>query len=245
MIRTRPLVGLLLAALAAGGAVSTMSSPTVANPAFHVSGTALAAAEPPLVQGLVVDQQGRFLNNAVVEAVRKDGSVAATALTYASTREDGPQNGYFYLEVGKRGVYTLTISKAGYQKRSYGPVEITRLRQKLGLGEIELKRAQAPTTAKAQLPSAHITSDARGKVVVTVAATGTSRPTGDVEVRLGRKVLGSDELTARDKGRATVTLKRLDPGSYTLKAYYLGSKTLKASSSKSVTLTVKKPRRHH
>jgi hypothetical protein len=80
---------------------------------------------------------------------------------------------------------------------------------------------------------------------VTVSGGGTGRPAGAVEVREGRKVVGAGRLRSSARGKVVVTLKRLDAGRHDLKAYFLGSKSLRASSSRAVTLTVKKPRRHH
>lgn len=203
-----------------------------------------AVGTPPLIQGLVVDRAGHFLNNVEVVAVRASGVVAASALTYASNWADGPQNGYFYLEVGKTGTYTLTLSRTGYVTRTLSSVEIVRLRQKLALGEITLTRKLADTKVAAKLPDTRITTNDKGKVDVTVSSTATRKPTGAVEIREGKAVLGSGKLAAGDKGHLKVTLKKLARGSHDLKAYFLGSSSLKKSDSRAVTLTVKKPRRH-
>ncbi len=204
----------------------------------------LAVGTPPLIQGLVVDQTGHFLNNVDVAAVRASGVVAASSLTYASTRADGPQNGYFYLEVGKKGTYTLTLSRTGYVTRTLPAVEIVRLRQKLALGEITLTRKLADSKVAAKLPDTQITTNDKGKVDVTVSSAATRKPTGAVEIREGKAVLGSGRLAAGDKGHLKVTLKKLARGSHDLKAYFLGSSSLKKSYSQAVTLTVKKPRQH-
>jgi len=245
MSRTRPLAGILLLALTTFGLVATGTSPTVANPAFVVSGTApRAAAHPPLVQGVVVDQFGKFVDDVEVDAVGSPGG-KASALTYASKRDDGPQHGYFYLEVGKKGSYTLTLSKDGYESLTIGPVKVPRLRSKVALGEITLTKKPAVTRTSAGLEAGSITPDAHGRVDVSVSTKATTRPVGAVQVREGHAVVGTAALRPADKGSATVVLDRLAAGSHDLKAYFLGSKTLKASASKSMTLTVKKPRHHH
>ncbi len=245
MRRTRPLVTVLLLGLATSGLVATGTSATVADPAFSVSGTApRAAAHPPLVQGLVVDQLGHFVDDVDVRAIRSNGDPAASALTYASDRADGPQHGYFYLEVGAKGTYTLRLKKAGYVTTAVEEVEITRLRQRLALGEITMTKVMGSKTT-ASLAHSRIAPDEKGRVTVTVTGRGTNRPAGAVEVRDGRKVVGTGRLRPAARGRLAVTLKRLDAGRHDLKTYFLGSKTLRASSSRAVTLTVRKPRRHH
>jgi hypothetical protein len=194
----------------------------------------------PLIQGLVIDKSGHYLDDVNVEAIRANGNTAASSLTYASQRDD-VQHGYFYLEVGGKGDFTLTLSKDGYVTRSY-PVGEVGKKQIVSLGEITLTRAAADTETSAKIKDDSISPDQKGKVDVTVSTKATKKPTGDVEVRDGNKVVGSDSLAAGDRGAITVTLKKLGKGTYHLKAYFLGSKTLKKSESGTVTLTVKKPK---
>ncbi|MCW2763246.1 MAG: hypothetical protein JWR85_3447 [Marmoricola sp.] len=196
----------------------------------------------PLIQGVVVDKSGHFLDNVDVAALRANGNPepAASMLTYASMREDGPQHGYFFLDVGKKGDFTLTLSKKGYVTRTF-PVGEVGKRQIVSLGEITLTRI-ASTATSAKLKDASISPTDKGKVTVTVSTKATKTPAGDVEVRDGNKVVGSDTLGSHDKGAVTVTLKKLAKGTYDLKAYFLGSSSLLASTSKAVTLTVKKAR---
>ncbi|GAA2148568.1 hypothetical protein GCM10009844_27110 [Nocardioides koreensis] len=244
MTRTRPFAAALLLALATSGLVATGTSPTVANPAYDVSGTApRAAARPPLIQGVVVDQLGHAVDDVDVRAIDSNGDPAASALTYASSRVDGPQHGYFYLEVGAVGSYTLRLKKPGYVSATVESVQVSRPRQRLALGELVLTKVLGTKTS-ASLADGRITADQWGKVRVTVTGGGTSRPAGTVEVRDGRKVVGTGRLRPSDGGKVVVTLKRLAAGSHGLEARFLGSKTLKASSARKVTLTVTKPRRH-
>jgi hypothetical protein len=224
-------------------ALAPTAQPSQAADASASSRTASVARAVvrPLVQGLVVDQSGRYLDDVNVEALRANGNIAASSLTYASTRHDGPQHGYFYLEVGGPGDYTLRLAKKGYVTRTF-PVGQVRRRQIVSLGEIKLTRVVTETKTSAKLKDSSISPDQKGKVDVTVATKATKKPTGGVEVRDGSKVLGSDTLVPGDKGAVTITLKKLAKGSYHLKAYFLGSKTLKKSTSGALTLTVKKPK---
>lgn len=221
-----------------------------AQPSQAASGGAVGAhqvsraAAPPLIRGVVSDQFGHYVDNVDVEAVRANGNVAASSLTYASSWDSGPQHGFFYLEVGKKGTYTLTLSKDGFVPRTLESVEITRLRQRLSLGEITLKRKLAATTTSGELRDESVTTSDKPRVDVSVKP-GKAKPAGTVEIRIGSKVVGSATVKAADKGSTTVTLGKFAKGSYTLKAYYLGSKTTQASSSKAMTLSVKKARGHH
>jgi hypothetical protein len=205
------------------------------------AGTAHRVQVRPLIQGLVADPQGHYLDGVEVEAVRANGNIAATNETYASVREDGPQHGYFYLEIGGKGDFSLRLSKAGYVTRTY-PVGEVGPKQVVSIGAITLTKAAADTTTKAGLQDASISTVQKAKVEVTVSTKATKKPTGDIEIRNGNKVVGTGTLTSGDKGTATLTLRKLEQGTYHLKAYFLGTKTLKKSNSGAETLTVKKPR---
>jgi 5-hydroxyisourate hydrolase-like protein (transthyretin family) len=201
-----------------------------------------AAVEPPqgqaLIQGVVTDQSGNPVDDVTVQATKADGTPAASALTYASDRADGPQHGYFYLQV-TRGTYTLTFTKDGYRG---DPLEaqVTKRGQHVSLGEIEIRKVLAETKTSADLVKATVTTKQNGEVEVSVTSKATGKPTGDVEIREGRHVVGEGQVKSRDKGAVSLELDKLGKGEHDLKAYYLGSSTLKPSSSKSFTLTVKK-----
>ena len=122
-------------------------------------------------------------------------------------------------------------------------MQVTRLRQRLGLGEITLTKILGSKTS-ASLADSRIAPDQKGKVRVTVTGGAASRPAGTVEIRDGRKVVGAGRLSPSAGGKVVVILERLAAGRYDLKACFLGSKTLKTSTSREVTLTVEKPRRH-
>lgn len=235
-MHTKKLVtGLALAALALA---PTAQASQAASHSAH--GVGRAAAAPPIIQGVVTDQFGHKVDDVEVDAVRANGNPAASALTY-SNRNNGQPHGYFHLEVGGKGSFTLTLSKDGYVTEEIGPFDITRKKQRLSLGELELVKKLADTKTTGELKDDSITPTQKGKVDVTVSAKG-AKPAGEIEIRDGRNVVGNDEMTAGDNGSITVTLKKLAKGSYNLKAYFLGSNTLKPSSSRSFTLEVKKPR---
>lgn len=231
MIRTRSLAGHLLLVLTLGLVVTGLTS----APA--------SAATQKLIQGVVVDQTGRPVDDVTVIARNAEGTAVASALTYASAWEDGPQHGYFWLQV-TRGVYTLEISKDGYVPVSLDGIEITRRHPKASLGEVTLEKKKVESTTKAVLRDATISTDEKGKVTVTVTSKETAKPTGEVMIKAGGKTVGSDDLRASDRGQITVVLERLARGSYDLKAHFGGSPYLKESDAKAGTLTVRRPSRH-
>jgi len=208
---------------------------------------AVAAAElapAPLIQGVVTDQFGRYVDDVKVQATRADGTRAATSLSYASARADGPQHGYFFLEVGRVGRYTVTLSKDGYESVRYDDVQVVRRNQKLALGEIEIEKVLAATSTNATLTERATPSNERATVVVAVTTKATPKPTGVAEIREGRNVVGTAVLKAGNRGTVTVTLMKLGKGAHVLRAYFLGSQDLAASSSKRpVTLVIVKPRK--
>ncbi|HEY0953056.1 Ig-like domain repeat protein [Nocardioides sp.] len=227
------------AALLAAAVLVPQALPATAATHRGVAVTAPRTGQS-LIQGVVTDQTGRYVDDVTVQATKADGTPAASAKTYASDRADGPQHGYFYLEVG-RGTYTLTLTRSGYRTATYGPFEITRRRQTISLGEIGIVKMLPETKTAAALVRRSVTTKQNGVVEVAVSAKG-AKPTGTVEVREGQRVVGEGRLKASDKGELVIGLDRLPKGAHQLKAYYLGSSALKASSSPSFTLTVTKAR---
>jgi hypothetical protein len=228
------------AALIAAAVIAPQALPASAAP---VAGPAASAprAGSALIQGVVVDQFGNPVDDVEVQAENADGTPAASALTYASDREDGPQHGYFFLEVS-RGTYTLTLTRTGYKTLVIDDVEVARARQKVSLGEVEIEKKLADTKTTGELGDKSITTKQNGVVDVVVSSKATTKPTGAIEVREGRKVVGEGTLKAKGKGKLTIELDKLAKGSHDLKVYYLGSSTLKASTSGVLTLKVAKPK---
>ncbi|WP_243056229.1 Ig-like domain repeat protein [Nocardioides sp. SR21] len=234
------------AALFTGAAL--LLAPQVLPASAAPSHTAVSVAKAskvspaPLIQGVVADQFGNNVDGVTVRATQGSTAVAS-AETYASAWASGPQHGYFYLEVGKPGTYTVTLSKKGYETVKYSGIEVTRPRQKVSLGEIGIEKSPDPTTTSAALVSRSVTTKGRGAVVVTVASKATKTPAGSVEIREGNKVVGSGEIKVGNKGAVTVVLDKLGKGGHVLKAHFLGSATLESSASKTITLMVVKSRK--
>lgn len=231
-----PLSRLLALVLAALG---LLASGVVASPA--------SAARPvPKIWGVVTDDRGAPVLGVQVTAADEDGKAAASDLSYDDPDGDqAPRPGYFELFVGSNGSYTVTLQKEGYRSVQLRDVEVARGSRVVDLGEIELKRFYA-TRSAGKLADDSIGPKDRARVTVTVTCPQGCEGvalTGKVVVKVGRTSLGSATLAASHKGKITVTLPRLDKGSYDLKALYEGAPSLKASSSKSFTLTVRKPNR--
>lgn len=193
-----------------------------------------------LIQGVVVDQRGRAVDDVTVEAVKADGTNDAADKTYEASWEGGPGHGYFALSV-HRGGYTLVLSKPGYRTVGYDAGLVTKRRKTISMGEIEIQKVAAPTRTEATLAKATITTKNAGSVAVTVTdpADKKAKVAGDVEVREGKKVVGTATI-GRKGGAVTVTLAKLPKGAHTLTAYYLGSADHRSSGSKGLTLTVVK-----
>jgi len=229
MIRTRSVALLATVVLGCAGTLAT------------VVGTAADAAPADGtgdVVGLVKEKGGDYLLDVNVEAIDRNGDVAASALTYESDLEPG-QEGFFRLEV-EPGRYRLAFSLDGYLTR----VLPTKVRvgegDELDLGTVTLLPEPRPSRTSAALKDNRITTTERGKVVVSV--TSSVRPVGAVTVRYGRKVVGEAKLRAGDHGSVGVVLRRLDRGTYPLKAYFGGSTGIEGSKSRELKLTVAKPR---
>ena len=226
-------------ALAAG--VLAVQQMVPASAVGAASSAPVFVAPANLIQGVVVDQDGRPVDGIKVRAFNAQGEPAASAETYASTWPDGRQHGYFFVEV-PRGSYTLTLSKDGYKPLDYDAGQVTKRRKRISLGEIEIQKISAPTRTSASLDRATISTKDKGSVAVTVAPVkGSDKVAGDVEVREGRKVVGA--ATLGKKGTVTVRLDRLPKGEHSLTAYFLGTADHKSSSSKQLTLTVVRARR--
>lgn len=246
MTPNRSLVAALVLPLATAGLLAAGTSQTSARSAsaqrHDVAAAPQRVATGPLIQGVVADRNGHYLDDVDVRAV-SGGATAASALTYASPRADGPQHGYFFLAVGELGHYTVTLRKDGYQSRTLA-VDVTRNQRKVSLGEIDLTPKPRGTTTGATLRSAKVTTADKARLVVQVSTRATGKPVGGVTVTIGRKKVGSDTLTASDRGSVTIGLQRLAVGTYKVKASYAGSKkqNLAASTSAPVTLQVVRAR---
>ncbi|MBF4162630.1 carboxypeptidase-like regulatory domain-containing protein [Nocardioides acrostichi] len=208
---------------------------------------------PPYISGVVVDDLGRPVDDVLVEAKAIDWSdytlrTWGSAFTYANQNLDGPQHGYFHVEIkdpdtGKNrlGLYDLRISKDGYDT---AVVEDVRLKAKTRtkLGDIVLERLKAKTRTTATAVDKSLVKGQQAKLKVAVK--GAQNPGGDLIVQgIGKK--RTVTLKPGMHGKALINFGRLKKtGTYTARVVYTGSEgdpRTKGSQAKPVTFKVTKP----
>jgi hypothetical protein len=233
MFRTRSLA--LLA-----GLVGIVGSASLAVAPAHASGIQIPDGKGDVV-GLVKQKHGGYLLDVKVEAVR-NGDVQASAFTYESDVEAG-RNGFYRLEVDSGRRYTLVFSKPGFLTRTVPGVRVRDGRE-VEVDTVSLLPKPDPSRTAGSLVDNRITAAERGEVVVSVSTRATDRPVGEVSVKYGHREVGDARLRRTDEGTVTVSLDRLDRGTYPLKVYYGGAEGIESSKSREFKLTVEKPRRH-
>lgn len=225
--------GCVVSVLALGAAQARATDGTPASPGTIPS--RIVPADARLITGVVVDRDGDELDDVLVRAVAADGSTRASALTYASAFESGPQHGFFFLEL-EPGLYDVRVTKAGYVPAVLRDVEVGADRD-IRLGLVEVKRLPAAsrtvlTASRSRLPVGG-TARLQVRVASTVAA-----PTGRVEVRDGRRVVARATLRAGARGRLSLQVPRLARGRHVLVARYAGDDAVAASTSRQVVVRV-------
>lgn len=200
------------------------------------------AAVRPRIQGVVVDQGGRPVDDVTVVAERPDGTAAASMLSYASARADGPQHGYFFLAVGSAGLYTVTLSKPGYRRREVGSFDVISSGV-VSLGPVVLRKRLVPTATTLRLDDRTLTTRQRTGVRLRVLTNATTRPTGRVAIRVGRRTVRTVDLVRRDRGRAHVRVPGFTRGTHAVRATFTpDSPYLRASTSGRVVVKVRAAR---
>lgn len=194
------------------------------------------AAATRLIQGVVWDQSGRAIDDVLVEAVDADGDVAASAFTYASAWDSGPQHGYFFLEVGP-GDYTIRLSKAGYRSGTVEDVVVTR-RHGAALGDLVIKRRPAVSRTTASLVDDRVSTADDVLVRVAVTSSATDRPTGTLSVVDAGRTVASTALRPNRHGRAVLSLGQLRRGVHLLQVRYTGDDLVLGSASQRLMLVV-------
>ncbi|MET0931468.1 MAG: Ig-like domain repeat protein [Aeromicrobium sp.] len=100
---------------------------------------------------------------------------------------------------------------------------------------------RALPTVSAKLASSRIKAGSRPTVKATISVPGTGiRPTGLVEVRIGKKVVKRVTLRASDRGRVTIRLPKVSrKGIHRVKVTFAGSSDIRSRTSRAVTLRVR------
>ncbi|CAB4688259.1 MAG: hypothetical protein F2667_01320 [Actinobacteria bacterium] len=141
--------------------------------------------------------------------------VGATAATYVVTVAD----------IGSTLAATVTATRAAYKPATFTT-------SALAVNKV------ASTTA-ARMQARKVVLGKRGLVQVTLAATGLT-PSGTVEIYEGTKLVKAYDVD----GDRLLTLPKMKAGRHQLTAVYTGSTTTAGSTSKVVTLVVKKAKKH-
>lgn len=248
--RARLVGAVTTAGLLLGGALVTHQAlPAAATPpesAGPLTAAQLAALNPtePMrgrawIQGVVKDQFGERLGNVTVTA--ESAGDEGSAITYEEPGIAG-STGFYRIYDLEPGTYTLRFTSTD-PKISPLTRTVTVGAREIGQADAKVTRVLPGTTTTATLGKARIKTGEKGSVTVTVKTGATKKPTGPIEVREGRSVVGDATLAKGAKGTITITLDKLGKGNHVLKAYFLGSTELKASSSGTVTLHVVKKKR--
>lgn len=95
----------------------------------------------------------------------------------------------------------------------------------------------APKQASTTTATAPKSIANKAKLKISVTVTANAPATGKVTAKEGAKTLGSATLAG---GKATITVKGLKPGKHTITVVYAGDSTTNGSTSKAVTVKVKK-----
>lgn len=239
--RLRPLAPLLLAPLLAA-APTALPSYAAGGAGSHLTATG-TSADDSIIRGVVTDRSGHPIDDVVVEALGPRGEVVATALSYASRKESGPQHGFYGLYV-PAGHYRLRLEKAGYTRRTVGDVVVARHGVE-DVRTVTLAQPRGRTRTAAKLVGGRVPAGARGRVAVTVSGPrGAAAPTGTLVVTSGSRRLGATQLQAADHGHAVVRLVRLAAGRHTVSVRFRGNDVLRPSESGRVRVQVTEGRGH-
>jgi hypothetical protein len=240
---SRRLAAAAAASLALGALVigpMTSTTPAVgASPSLTDAQVATLEPTKPMkgrawIEGVAKDQFGNRLGNVTVTAVSADDEGAA--ITYEEPGIAG-STGFYRIYDLTPGTYTVKFAGTKPKVKPF-TTTVTVGKRDIGQADAALTRVLADTSTTAVLTKGKITTKDKGSVVVTVKTGGSKTALGDVEVREGRKVVGTASLVKSDKGKVTVTLDKLPQGDHELKAHFLGNEELKASSSGALTLHV-------
>lgn len=258
--------GALTAALVPGLGVGLGPAAGPVAAAAPASAAALLAApdSPPQgrawLEGLVVDQAGRPLDNVVVQAFDArdddpDADPVATWITYADPA-DGPAHGFYrlYVPQGEDAAFDVRFSSPEgsfdpYRSRDLGaPHEVgghseqRGIVQELGTTVMTLERQAEARVGLS--PSRDVTRPGRSaRLGVTVTSPDVDPVTGKVVLAVDGRTRGQQVLTRRADGRAAFTLPALKPGKHTLVVRYAGSALVEAATGRTVVKVDQPPKK--
>lgn len=189
-----------------------------------------------LVQGVVTVARGQGQDDVVVVAYKGNRAVAS-AITYASQRPNGPQHGYFFLNLDA-GDYELRFWKRGVfddTKRITVGRGAT-----ISLGEVDLQKV----TQYAAVPFLDVREKsvrAGEKIPLQVRVDGPSdfwSARGSADIYEGRELVQRVNLKAKDKGIRSVAIGSLPVGTHQLHVRFVGQDGLDKHRGPAVTVKV-------
>lgn len=129
-------------------------------------------------------------------------------------------------DTGRSITVTVTATRPAYKPGSFttAPISIA-------------KRSSA---LKATLTKQTVRKGQRAVLALVLRVAGVTSPTGAVKVLDGKRIISKLKIAAGRKGRASLKLPRLKPGTHRLTAVYAGTATIAGARSKSLELTVRK-----
>ncbi|HML49973.1 MAG TPA: Ig-like domain repeat protein [Propionicimonas sp.] len=196
--------------------------------------------------GFVVDGSTPMLTATAAPRINGSAKVGSTLTAFAGTwtgTVTKPTFSYRWMRNGATitgataASYKLTAADAGTSisvaiVANAGSVSASATTAKVAVAKIS-------SSVKASFDKNAKKHAKKGKVKITVTASGVTAPTGTVNVYDGKKKVGSAKVTTSKKGIVTVKLtKKLSKGKHKMKITYSGS-TGVASSSRTLTLKVK------
>ena len=265
--RRSPLALLAAAALTAAlvPALGPGAGPVAAAPPDGSAARPFVApAAPPQgrawLEGLVVDQAGRPLDNVVVQAFDAfdddpDAAPVATWITYADPA-DGPAHGFYrlYVPQGSDAVYDIRFSSAEgtrdpYRTRSLDGAHLVGGGKRRGgvvheLGTTVMTLERKADATVSLTPSRDVTRhDRAGRLSVSVSSPDVDPVTGKLLLTVDGRTKGQQVLTPRSDGRAVFALPELKAGRHTLAVRYAGSALVRATEGRSVVKVDEPPKK--
>ncbi|MFS0885971.1 Ig-like domain repeat protein [Aeromicrobium sp. 179-A 4D2 NHS] len=184
----------------------------------------------------------RIAPTVTVKVATSDGAVPSGQLRI---RRGGVTVKSVYLTAAKRGTATVAIPRMKLGKQWISAVFEGSSTVLAGTSPtIKVTVTKPPKVVSSTTtvsPPATLDHGQRPTVPVVVKSADGRSMTNKVSVYVDGKLVAAPKVTARNKGRVSVRLPALLPGSHTIRATYWGSKPVKRSLSKTARFTVVEP----
>lgn len=218
--------------VAATGTVAVVfTTVSTSEPVVGVIGDAPVLVTPPSISGTL-----HFGETLTADPGTWEGS-PTPAFAYQWYRSQGGTR-VIKIAGADEADYLLTSSDAG---RKLAVVVVATRPGHTAAATAAITTPVDKLATSAALSTTKSTIKKKKRAVVTVAVTSneSGTPSGKVVIRDGKRKVGTGTASATN-GRATVKLKRLEPGTHRLVATYAGSKAYAKATSTTLTITVTK-----